>query len=60
MNQYVILLELTSTEIYHFAVSADSKEEAEAKVLARYPNPPHIMYVGAANEYVGETTTFTE
>lgn len=52
MNQYIYLVELSSTEVYNFVVVADSREEAESKVTTKYPNPPYMKYVGQATTFV--------
>jgi hypothetical protein len=53
MNQYIFLVELSSTEIYHYVVAADSRDDAEARIRAKYADIPHM-------HYVAEATTFND
>jgi hypothetical protein len=51
MNQYIFLVEITSTEVYHYVVAADSRDEAEQRILAKHVGIPHMHYVAEATTF---------
>ena len=51
MNQYIFLVELSSTEVYHYVVAADSRETAEQRIRTKFADIPHMHYVAEATTF---------